>query len=223
MYKNFWQAPVAVGIAARSSEDMYMSAGFGKCVEILHVIGDKLYSMDKPLPRPQLGPVIFIEQDLMTTKQTEKIDTVDGDIACDEVSEISECVKNVEIIVKQENQSNLEPVEIGAGTSSSVKHSSCNEETEKVNNLVKEMDDLLEYCFLKACKISLKKEDLPMITSTFFKNNMINACPSGCTIDVKKSSYKKLSVFLATMKEKGVIDTFTVKGVESLLSVKVHI
>lgn len=51
------QAPVAVGITALSSEDMYMSAGHGKCVEILHVIGDTLCQLGKPPLRPNLGPV----------------------------------------------------------------------------------------------------------------------------------------------------------------------
>lgn len=88
---------------------------------------------------------------------------------------------------------------------------------------VKEMDKLLEYCFLKACKTSLKKGDLPMLSSNFFKNHLLAVCPPGNSIDVKKSSYKKLSVFLASMKTKGVINSSTMKGVETLLSVKVII
>lgn len=50
------QASVAVGITALSSEDMYMAAGHGKCVEIFHVIGDTLSQLGKPRLRPDLGP-----------------------------------------------------------------------------------------------------------------------------------------------------------------------
>lgn len=51
----FVQATVAVGITALSSEDMYLAAGHGKCVEIFHVIGDMLCQGKLPL-RPDLGP-----------------------------------------------------------------------------------------------------------------------------------------------------------------------
>lgn len=42
---------------ALSSEDMYLAAGRGKCVKILHVIGDMLCQIDsKPPSKPDLGP-----------------------------------------------------------------------------------------------------------------------------------------------------------------------
>lgn len=83
------------------------------------------------------------------------------------------------------------------------------------------MDRLLEYCFLKACKTTVKSSDLPMLSSNFFKNHLLAACPPGKNVDVKKSRYKKLSVFLAEMKAKGIINTSITKGVETLLSIKV--
>lgn len=86
---------------------------------------------------------------------------------------------------------------------------------------VQEMDQLLEYCFLKACKTTIKSSDLPMLSSNFFKNHLLVACPPDKNVDVKKSRYKKLSVFLAEMKTKGIINTSITKGVESLLSIKV--
>lgn len=49
------QAAVAVGVTALSSEDMYMAAGHGKCVEVFHVIGDMLCQLGKPPLRPDLG------------------------------------------------------------------------------------------------------------------------------------------------------------------------
>ena len=33
-----------------------MSAGHGKCVQIIHVIGDQLCQLGTPMPRPDLGP-----------------------------------------------------------------------------------------------------------------------------------------------------------------------
>lgn len=184
---------MAVGVTALSSEDMYMSGGHGKCVEIYHILGDFLCQMDKPLPRPELGPPGLIEEN------------------CQEILETREEIENIEINKKTE--------EIEEIVNDHVDKLSI--ETEFVDP-VQEMDKLLEYCFLKACKVSLKRGDLPIITSTFFKNHMLSVCPSNCSVDVKKSSYKKLSIFLANMKAKGLIDTTVLKGVESLLSVKVR-
>lgn len=55
------------------------------------------------------------------------------------------------------------------------------------------MDRLLLHCFLKAWKSSAKKLDLPILTSNFYRLHMIPACPDGISLDIKKSSYKKLS------------------------------
>lgn len=55
------------------------------------------------------------------------------------------------------------------------------------------MDNLLLHCFLKTWKTSAKKIDLPILTSNFYRLHMIPACPDGVTLDIKKSSYKKLS------------------------------
>ena len=49
-------APVAVGRAALASDDLYMAAGRGKAVEILHCVGDKLWELGGARPAPELGP-----------------------------------------------------------------------------------------------------------------------------------------------------------------------
>ena len=90
-------------------------------------------------------------------------------------------------------------------------------------NPIEQMDKLLEYCFLKACKTSVKSNDLPILSSNFFKNHVLTACPPDQTLDVKQSSFKKLSAFLNSMEAKGIIITSTLKGVQSILSIKVII
>lgn len=60
-----------------------------------------------------------------------------------------------------------------------------------------------------------------MCMSNFHRNYLLAACPADRTVDVKKSQYKKLSVFLEKMKVKGIIDTTKTQGVEVLTSVKV--
>ncbi|KAL6427294.1 hypothetical protein ACFW04_008697 [Cataglyphis niger] len=210
------KAAVAVGITALSSEDMYMAAGHGKCVEVFHVIGDMLCQLGKPPLKPDLGPpndnLISMSENTESNNQqtimdqTEvlpiKLEQLDigedsNDVTKDETisKEYLEETENVEM----ENSHTLES---------------------EVVDPVQEMDQLLEYCFLKACKTTIKSSDLPMLSSNFFKNHLLVACPPGKNVDVKKSRYKKLSVFLAEMKTKGIINTSITKGVESLLSIK---
>ncbi|XP_060822807.1 eukaryotic translation initiation factor 2D [Bombus pascuorum] len=210
------KAPVAVGFTALCSEDMYMSGGHGKCVEIIHVIGDTLCQLGKPPVRPDLGPP-NIDTDNDKLKNINEISEPSNDNNEESLVEImddleinNDRVSEIESPCEEENK---------IEESDEIKNLSIGQEEATVDPL-KEMDSLLEYCFLKACKTSVKSNDLPMLTSNFFKNHLIAACPPDKNIDIKKSRYKKLSLFLAEMKTKGVINTSVTKGVESILSIK---
>lgn len=47
------------------------------------------------------------------------------------------------------------------------------ESTEDTLPLVPPMDDLLCECFYMAIKSSIKKDDLPVLTSTFYRSHMM--------------------------------------------------
>ena len=84
------------------------------------------------------------------------------------------------------------------------------------------MDELLENAFLQSLKTSCsaKKAEFPMLTSNFFRLHMVPACPPDCQLDVKKSSFKKLSKFLEKKERFGLIKMKELtKGVESIMSV----
>ncbi|XP_044020970.1 eukaryotic translation initiation factor 2D [Aphidius gifuensis] len=187
------KAAVAVGVTSHSSEEMYMCGGRGKCVDVIHVIGDALCQLGKPPTRPQIDD----KSDTPTVNEDSTSDIVE-DLNTAAIDDDINDNKNDDI---NENNIVTTPPEI--------------------NNLdpIKEMDKLLEYCFLKACKI-FKKNDLPILSSSFFKNHLIAACPSDQIVDVKKSSFKKLSAFLAYMVSKGVINTTIIKGVESITQIQ---
>lgn len=51
----------------------------------------------------------------------------------------------------------------------------------------------------------MKKVELPVLTSTFSRSYLLPSCPEGKSVDIKKSSYKKLSKFLQCMQERGLI------------------
>lgn len=195
-----------------------MAGGHGKCVEIIHVIGDTLCQLGKPPVRPDLGPP-NIDTDNDKLENINEISEPSNDNNEESLVEImddleinNDRVSEIESPCEEENK---------IEESDEIKNLSSGQEEATVDPL-KEMDSLLEYCFLKACKTSVKSNDLPMLTSNFFKNHLIAACPSDKNIDIKKSRYKKLSLFLAEMKAKGIINTSVTKGVESILSIKVR-
>jgi translation initiation factor 2D len=85
---------------------------------------------------------------------------------------------------------------------------------------MKAMDDLLEECFLQAIKSSMDKFKLPMLASTFYSAYILPQCPTHLRLDIRRSSFRKLSRFLHMMTEKGVVAVKeTGKGVQSLISI----
>ncbi|XP_026476560.1 eukaryotic translation initiation factor 2D-like, partial [Ctenocephalides felis] len=67
------KASIAVGKTCHSSMDMYMAAGRGRCIEIIHVLGDELCSLLAPaIPTPDLGHQIILDNiNLSTDNPTE--------------------------------------------------------------------------------------------------------------------------------------------------------
>ncbi|XP_046405879.1 eukaryotic translation initiation factor 2D isoform X2 [Ischnura elegans] len=270
-------APVAVGTAALSSFDMYMSAKRGKGVHIVHYNGDLLCSNIKLGP-PNLGPPklvsledlncenklivdessdylekgdLFVDSNTISQSDMPKIDElyVEGNILekvaeiidhaeeCDEPIPVNErVVAAADCGVEKElvDTEKIVDCDCTQGVDSSDAEIIRNDleissepiiatpfETEGTGLSSQElMDKLMEYCFLKALKTTARKLSLPLLTSNFFKLHMIPACPKSDTLDVKRSSYKKLSKFLKEMEGKKVIEVRELtKGVESIVSV----
>lgn len=78
-------------------------------------------------------------------------------------------------------------------------------QSENTQTVVEKMDQLLTLCSLKALKHSVKKEMLPILASTFYKKYVMSFCPEGIELDIKKTSFKKLSTFLQLLDEEGII------------------
>jgi len=85
------------------------------------------------------------------------------------------------------------------------------------------MDELLRNAFLQAWKTSAKKIEFPILTALFFRQHMMHCAPPGVNLDIKKSSYKKLSKFLAEQVKAGIIQIKELqKGVDSIMSVNLE-
>uniref|UniRef100_A0A3B4UQH6 Eukaryotic translation initiation factor 2D n=1 Tax=Seriola dumerili TaxID=41447 RepID=A0A3B4UQH6_SERDU len=216
------RAPVAVGTAAVSSAEMHSSGMKGRGVCVVHTYMDNLWAFgDKSVP-PSLPD---IENDGQG---------VNGDeCETDEEEEEEEEKEEVETCVEEERSAGeMVTDQVCSGIEELSLAEQKEEEGEKGNEEEEEnqddqktpqeiMDALLVQCFLHALKSKVKKSELPLLTSTFLRNHMFACCPSGKQLDIKKSSYKKLSKFLQAMQQQHNLVRVKelTKGVESIVEV----
>ncbi|KAI3357610.1 hypothetical protein L3Q82_016022, partial [Scortum barcoo] len=215
------RAPVAVGTAAVSSAEMLSLGMKGRGVCVLHTYMDNLWAFGDKSGPPSL-PVAETEGQGVNGEECE----VGEEEAEKSVEEEEE---------KEEEEGRRRPGnEVTDQACSGVEELSLTEQEEekgeKANEEEKEgnpdeqreiMDALLLQCFLHALKSRVKKSELPLLTSTFLRNHMFSCCPSGKQLDIKKSSYKKLSKFLQVMQQQHNLVRVKelTKGVESIVEV----
>lgn len=202
-------APIAVGTAALSSEDMYMSAKRGKAVLIKHIYGDELWQFGAKVSIPELGPPKVESKDIcMGALEEPSIFTEE----CSTSEEKSESVMPI-----NSDNFNLPSEEI----------LSCDEDLNRLSlsepeecDPTQSMDELVMFCFIKALKSLPKSTELPILVSKFYKLYMLPACPQSKSFDMKKTSFKKLSTFLNHVKSLEMIKLDDVsKGVQRIAHV----
>lgn len=201
------KAPVAVGVACQSSNAMHLANGRGKCVNILHFYGDNLCNLEgAAIPQvPNLGTIewlSFVAEDFpeLGRKQGASSEQ-DRNVLTEQNQKSSEDCNDQNNIENDDFKSeNIDNVGI---------------QSEDVDD-VEDMDELLMFCFLGAIKYS-KSLALPALISNFFKLHMLPICPSHKTLDIKKTSFKKLKPFLEKMAGEGLIMVKEIKkGVEAI-------
>ncbi|CAC5398901.1 EIF2D [Mytilus coruscus] len=242
------KAPVAVGRAALSGSDMFESAMRGKGVQIVHLFGDDLWSFGDKSQIPVIpdGMLLMNEDDdsdkyeqsnSMKMEQQNGDSKVTGDLGINsQLNKQQSCnsgdvgyISSGQYVSEATgNQGDCSVLDQAINKCSGSLHeldlkngSNNTEETqEEAMDLLDNMDELLDVCFKCAIKSSVKKSDLPLLTSAFFKNHMVKFCPPGKLLDVKKSSYKKLSKFLQKMQMDGYIKVKELsKGADSIVEV----
>uniref|UniRef100_A0A8D0A056 Eukaryotic translation initiation factor 2D n=1 Tax=Sander lucioperca TaxID=283035 RepID=A0A8D0A056_SANLU len=203
------RAPVAVGTAAVSRDEMHSLGMKGRGVCVLHAYMDNLWAFgDKsgppPLPDAESeGQGVNGEEyevDDMEEEEAEKCveeeqspcQTV-TDQACSGIEELS--------LTEQEEEKGDKGNEEEEG----------NQDDQKMPQEL--MDALLLQCFLHALKSKVKKTDLPLLTSTFLRNHMFACC--------NLISRNPLSKFLQAMqKQHNLVRVKELtKGVESIVEV----
>ncbi|KAM7335884.1 hypothetical protein ACRRTK_004377 [Alexandromys fortis] len=194
------RAPVAIGVAAMSTAQMLASGLKGKGFSVLHTYQDHLWkSGDKSAP-PAIAPLAVNPTD----SSEEKVDLgLQGNLS-------SLTLEGEEETRKLHHSEASEDTSSGALSQHSLDG----------KPLQEQMDELLQQCFLHALKSRVKKADLPLLTSTLLGSHMFSCCPEGQQLDIKKSSYKKLSKFLQHMQQEQIVQVKELsKGVESIVTV----
>lgn len=207
-------APVAVGMTYLSSVDMFLCGKRGKAVRVLHFLGDDLWAQGTKSAVPNLGP----PSGFSCENQEEEQDCVEKSDLVSQVSEIDIASPEPESLCNSET----DKADVEQCTTNTLTDEICeeaSEQSEKDSDEKELMDELIMYCFLKALKTTAKKAEYPMLASTFCKQHLLAACPPGRTLDVKKTSYKKLSKFLVEMDSLGIIKVKELnKGVQRIMS-----
>ena len=207
------KAPVAVGTAWLSSEDMYMAARKGKAVNIKHFYGDQLWAAGNREQLPDLGPP---DLDFGVPEESDEEEGKTGEGGQQDTEVPGD---NTSGAAEEEITDKLEQVNIDEGPDEQHPEPSIEEDTRTPQEI---MDELLDNSLLQCLKTSFsqKKSEFPILTSNFFRLHMVAACPPGKQIDVKKSSYKKLSKYLEKKEKLGLLAIKELsKGVESIVSV----
>ncbi|XP_054652345.1 eukaryotic translation initiation factor 2D isoform X3 [Dunckerocampus dactyliophorus] len=215
------RAPVAVGTAAVSSAEMLSVGMKGRGVCVLHTYMDHLWAFGEKSSLPTI-PDPESEQPVVHGEEC----------AADEREEEEEEEEGEQIAEQEQQQSEPDVDQSCSGVAKLHLAEQEEEEGGKANEEGEEnpddhkspqedMDSLFLQCFLCALKSKVKKSELPLLTSTFLRNHMFSCCPSGKQLDIKKSSYKKLSKFLQVMQQQHSLVRVKelTKGVESIIEV----
>ncbi|XP_012719125.2 eukaryotic translation initiation factor 2D [Fundulus heteroclitus] len=216
------RAPVAVGKAASSSAEMLSSGMKGRGVCVLHTYMDYLWAFgDKSTP-PSLPDDVDEAEDAngeeCEVSQEEEYREDDVGKRVEEQQSSGETITGQVVACRGFEELSLTEKEEDKVDSS---NGNGEENHDEPKTPQEEMDALLLQCFLHALKRKVKKADLPLLTSTFLRNHMFTCCPSGKQLDIKKSSYKKLSKFLQVMQQQhNLVQVKELsKGVESIVEV----
>ncbi|XP_059535081.1 eukaryotic translation initiation factor 2D-like isoform X3 [Myotis daubentonii] len=206
------RAPVAIGVAAISTFEMLTSGLKRRGFSVLHTYKDHLWrSGDKPSP-PFIAPLALDPSDVSEEKGSVQAGpTLQDDMRC--------------LTLERKEEENGEDQQMcGDKTLPEASEDpgirGLNPDPAYSKTLQKQMDELLQQCFLHALKCRVKKTDLPLLTSAFLGSHVFSCCPEGRQLDIKKSSYKKLSKFLQQMQQEQIIQVKELsKGVEIIVAV----
>lgn len=214
-------APIAVGSTTMSSAEALKAGLRGKALRIMHYYRDLLWESVEGHYVPNSGfleDVVLEDPSFLASNQPS--DSSEGATCESDVQQ--SCVNNentegsVDVngaisdacAASMQNDSENAAKEIT--TDASDLKSTANVDAAKLDIelsslSIEDVDSHLDRCLLQALHTTVKDKDLPMPGSTLWSNHVLPCRPSGITLDIKKSSHKKLSKWLQAKSSTGLI------------------
>uniref|UniRef100_A0A7N0U9Q7 Ligatin n=1 Tax=Kalanchoe fedtschenkoi TaxID=63787 RepID=A0A7N0U9Q7_KALFE len=223
-------APIAVGTTTMSSDEALKAGLRGKALRITHYYGDALWESVEGRYVPNAGFLenVVFEDPSLSHAESDQLhgDTaapavhLNGENVAGELIDDSHVPSVVDIplstcdAVEQtaDGVSSLNVTESGSLTEVNAK--------EQRNLSTEDVDVLLDQCLLQALHLTVKDNDLPLAGSTLWSNHVLPCRPQGVTLDIKKSSHKKLSKWLQAKSSSGLM---TVKEDKHKKETVVHV
>uniref|UniRef100_A0A915CIR1 SUI1 domain-containing protein n=1 Tax=Parascaris univalens TaxID=6257 RepID=A0A915CIR1_PARUN len=200
------KGPVGVGVALMSSMEMIANGMQGRGVQILHLYKDFLWEFGSRAHPPQIAVPAAV-----VTKPLSEEDFP----ALDSLTIASEPNRSVEEEKKNEATNGMENVTSDEQLGQQEPTAELEPET---------MEDLLKRCFIAALKYRVtKKAELPLDVGEFYSRYLLPCVPPTRRIDMKKTKFKKFSIFLNEINSTGdgpiVKITSKSKGVDAIAEI----
>lgn len=202
-------APIAVGTTTMSSDQALKAGLRGKALRIVHCYRDFLWESVEGRFVPNAGfleDIVFPDPSLSSSAsyscEADPSNEQQSDLGAELPGEPDftvdfQAVADTPYVDKNELSEQLasKMSELKAADCSSIEESYV--EVEDKNFLsVSDVDGLLDQCLLQALHTTVKEKDLPMSGSTLWSSHVLACRPAGVTLDIRKSSFKKLSKWL---------------------------
>lgn len=214
-------APIAVGSTTMSSAEALKAGLRGKALRIMHYYRDLLWESVEGHYVPNSGfleDVVLEDPSFLASNQPS--DSSEGATCESDVQQ--SCVNNentegsVDVngaisdacAASMQNDSENAAKEITTDASdlkSTANVDAAKLDIELLSLSIEDVDSHLDRCLLQALHTTVKDKDLPMPGSTLWSNHVLPCRPSGITLDIKKSSHKKLSKWLQAKTSTGLI------------------
>ncbi|KAI3874886.1 hypothetical protein MKW98_019459 [Papaver atlanticum] len=217
-------APIAVGVTTMSSTEALKAGLRGKALRITHYYRDSLWESVEGHYVPNAG---FFEDvvygDPASSSGSQGPDSVEdfgdvhseqtygyavgGDVEVNDVKLEQDPGASNEDDMKNETAEQITSDMSGLRVTENVSAEESNAEKNQHALSSEEVDALLDKCLLQALHTTVKDKDLPIPGSTLWSNHVLPCRPAGITLDIKKSSHKKLSKWLQSKSSIGLISS----------------
>lgn len=169
--------PMVIGTALMSSQDIIANRFEGRGVQVLHIFRDLLWEFGSrlaPLPL-EIKTLIISEEDVKASLEEDFPPLGGLSVSNDSAIDNAKAEVNAESVADQKLSNDVDEAAV-------------------VSEDEEPMDELLYRCFLAALKHRLDK--LPIDVGQFYAQCLLKCVPKEKRLDMKKTKYKKFSVFL---------------------------